>query len=255
MQNKNLYINALEAYYGKGFTYIELGDGEELWENRCVNKIINANIDVYMLLKNFYDNDRLYFLWGNHDIVKQSKPYTKEKFYKYFDKTDNQYKEMFKNISMHEALVLKNKNFNGEIFLIHGHQADFFNSKLWMLARFLSRHLWKVMEQLGVQDPTRPAKAKNKKLLVEKKLTEWLMENKCILIAGHTHKAMFSDFDVPPYFNDGCCVRKGEITAIEIENEEITLVKWEERAGENKEKYFTKKILAGPEKIKKCKCY
>ena len=73
-------------------------------------------------------------------------------------------------------------------------------------------------------------------------------KNKHILIAGHTHKAMFSDFDVPPYFNDGCCVRKGELTAIEIEDEKITLIKWKQG---NKGNGYERIVLGGPENISK----
>ena len=32
LKNQHLYYAALEHYYRGGFTYIELGDGEELWE-------------------------------------------------------------------------------------------------------------------------------------------------------------------------------------------------------------------------------
>ena len=83
---------------------------------------------------------------------------------------------------------------------------------------------------------------------MERKLTEWILENKHMLIAGHTHKAMFSDFDVPPYFNDGCCVRKGELTAIEIEDEKITLIKWKQG---NKGNGYERIVLGGPENISK----
>ncbi|MEC8884572.1 MAG: serine/threonine protein phosphatase, partial [Bacteroidota bacterium] len=31
--NRNIYFHALKQYYQNGFTYCELGDGDELWEN------------------------------------------------------------------------------------------------------------------------------------------------------------------------------------------------------------------------------
>jgi hypothetical protein len=34
LKNQYLYLAALRHYYKKGYTYIELGDGDELWENR-----------------------------------------------------------------------------------------------------------------------------------------------------------------------------------------------------------------------------
>ena len=36
LKNQNIFFAALNDYYKKGFTYIELGDGDELWENRCM---------------------------------------------------------------------------------------------------------------------------------------------------------------------------------------------------------------------------
>ena len=39
LKNQHLYYAAMEHYYRNGFTYIELGDGEELWENRKLRNI------------------------------------------------------------------------------------------------------------------------------------------------------------------------------------------------------------------------
>ena len=34
LANQTVCFGALQYYYQNGFTYIELGDGDELWENR-----------------------------------------------------------------------------------------------------------------------------------------------------------------------------------------------------------------------------
>ena len=31
--NRNIYFHALKHYYAEGFSYAEIGDGDELWEN------------------------------------------------------------------------------------------------------------------------------------------------------------------------------------------------------------------------------
>ena len=245
-KNKEIFYNALKKYYEEGYTYIELGDGEELWENIKVSKIINANKDIYLLLRKFYKDDRLYLVYGNHDMDKKSEKYAAENFYNYYDSKEEKNKKLFPGIQIHESILLKNDKYIKKILLLHGHQADFFNYKMWYFAKFLVRYLWKPLEILGVQDPTRPAKSKTKKLRVEKRLTEWIAEHNQMVIAGHTHKAVFSDIGIPPYFNDGCCVRKSGITAIEIEDCKIRLVKWSKK-GEGKKK----ETLAGPEKLKK----
>ncbi len=38
-RNQNAYYAALSAYYRQGFTYIELGDGDELWEYNSIAEI------------------------------------------------------------------------------------------------------------------------------------------------------------------------------------------------------------------------
>jgi len=45
--NQNLYFTALSYYNKRSFTYIELGDGDELWENRRMKNII---IQVALIL-------------------------------------------------------------------------------------------------------------------------------------------------------------------------------------------------------------
>jgi len=246
LKNKDLFLFALKNYYENEHSYIELGDGEELWENRRIGKIINAHMDVYSLLKKFHEEKRLYLIFGNHDMDRQNKKFVEDNLQRYYDDECKACRELFEGIDIHESIIMNHQDFEGDIFLLHGHQADFFNNELWYLARFLLRALWKPLEYLGVQDPTRPAKAYKKKLAVEKNLTEWIIENKKFLIAGHTHKPIFSDFDVPPYFNDGCCVAKSGITAIEIEQGNIALVKWKRL-----DSVIEREIVAGPEKLKK----
>ena len=50
LKNQHLYFAALEYYYRNGFSYIELGDGEELWENRNLRNITEIHNDVYEML-------------------------------------------------------------------------------------------------------------------------------------------------------------------------------------------------------------
>ena len=39
LKNQHLYFAALQYYLKHGYTYIELGDGDELWENRSLTQI------------------------------------------------------------------------------------------------------------------------------------------------------------------------------------------------------------------------
>ena len=51
--NQNIFFAALNYYYERGFTYIELGDGDELWENRRINDLISTHSNVYWLMSQF----------------------------------------------------------------------------------------------------------------------------------------------------------------------------------------------------------
>ncbi len=71
-RNSMTYKFALEYYLREGFTCIELGDGEELWENSDFTQIYITHTSVYDLLGKFHDPDpartRYIKIWGNHDL-------------------------------------------------------------------------------------------------------------------------------------------------------------------------------------------
>src|SRR5436305_1787227 len=69
--NQSLYYYAIKHYFENDFTYIEVGDGDELWENRDFSEIRQAHSSLFRLLKLFYDAGRLHFIWGNHDIERR----------------------------------------------------------------------------------------------------------------------------------------------------------------------------------------
>ena len=46
LKNQNLYFAALQHYYTHGYTYIELGDGDELWENRSFDTIKSIHLSL-----------------------------------------------------------------------------------------------------------------------------------------------------------------------------------------------------------------
>ena len=66
--NMKIYSYALNAYFDDGFTYIEVGDGIELWENKSFKPIFDSYKPIFELLEKFHRQKRLYLLWGNHDM-------------------------------------------------------------------------------------------------------------------------------------------------------------------------------------------
>jgi len=248
-KNQNIYFAALTHYYDENYTYIEIGDGDELWENKKLSDIMRVHSDVFWLLSKFFKEDRLKFIFGNHDIVKGNSKFAKDNLYKYFDETWKRNVPLFENIKLHEGLVLRHRVTNDKIFLIHGHQGDLINDKLWRLARFLVRYLWRPLNAFGVNDPTRTAENYHKKQAVEKRLIEWVVKEKQMLVAGHTHRPMFPEEGEPLYFNDGSCVHPRCITAIEIDSSCIKLVKWFVNTREDGTLFIDKEILAGPRPV------
>ncbi len=244
-KNHNLYSVALDRYDREGFTYIEMGDGDELWESRNFAPIADSNGQVFKRLMKLYSERRLYFLYGNHDIVKKSERWVEENLHFYRDSRQGRLLPLFPGLRVHESIVLSVPG-GGDILLLHGHQADFFNCELWRLSRFLVRWLWRPLQMVGLSDPTSPALNAGKKRSVEQSLIKWCEKNKTILIAGHTHRSMFPEPGEVPYFNDGCCVHARHITAIELENGMITLVKWSVEADENGGLFVRRGVVVGP---------
>lgn len=250
-RNQNIFFAALSHYYNENYTYIEMGDGDELWHNHKLSDIIREHSDIFWLMSKYYEEGRLYHMYGNHDIVKRDNRYLKKNMYEYFSERQKRYIPLFNNIKTHEGLVLRYKETNHRIFLIHGHQVDFFNYELWRLSRFLFRFVWKPLETIGVNNPTRTAKNYKKKEDVARKLMEWVIREKHMVIAGHNHRPRFSEVGEPPYFNDGSCVHPRCITGIEITDGCISLVKWSVKTRSDGSLFIGKDILGGPRKLKK----
>ncbi|WP_088227657.1 metallophosphoesterase [Desulfosporosinus sp. FKB] len=248
-KNQNVYYAALNHYYHENYTYIEVGDGDELWKNNKLTDIINVHNDTFLLLSKFYNEGRLYMIWGNHDIVKQSENYVFNNLYQYFDEQEKKSIPLFQDLKLHEGLILRHQETNQKILLIHGHQVNIMDYELWRLSRFLVRYLWKHLELFGMNDPTSTAKNYEKKEDVDKALIEWVTLNKHPLIAGHTHRPMFPEVGGPPYFNDGSCVHPRSITGIEINDGSIALIKWSVKTKDDGTLFIAKEFLEGPRKL------
>jgi predicted phosphodiesterase len=240
-QNSLIYRCALEYYLENGFTYIELGDAEELWENDNFEQIYITHTPVYELLAKFHDPDpektRYIKVWGNHDLCWK----------------DNEaiYQSLFPRIQIREAIVL-----NDSILMIHGHQADpMCNGPVAAVSQFFVSHFWTDLQHLGVKDPTRAATNPGLCNEVDERLHKWATSNDkgiTAIIAGHTHRAVFENLSLseihlqtirfklddvdhfqakrdPRYFNTGSCVHPLSITGLEISFDDkirYSLIKW-----------------------------
>ncbi len=247
LKHQHIDIAALNAYNRQKFTYIELGDGDELWENKVIGDIKAAHEDVFKLLKLFCKDHRLWMLYGNHDMVKRFRP---EMFDTYCDGISNRAVPLFPGETVNEAIILRYLPGENDLMLVHGHQADFLNDVLWRLARFLVRFVWRRLEIMGVNNPTSAAKNNKVKSKVERRLALWAKEHNMPVIAGHTHKPVLPVPGQGLYFNDGSCVHPSFVTAMEIEKGCICLVKWGQMVREDGTMYVGREVIAGPYKLK-----
>lgn len=243
LKNQHLYFAAIKHYYRQRFTYIELGDGDELWENRNIEQIKEIHGNVFWQLSLFYKENRLYMIYGNHDMSKKDTSFTEKKCSSYFCTSSQQEEPLFPGITYYAGLILHHEPSNQNIYLTHGHQASLLNSTFWRLGRFLVRYVWKPLEQIGILDPTSAAKNYTAKNKTEQKLSSWAMNQKSILITGHTHRPTLP---APPalYLNAGSCVHPRCITCIELQGTLAILVKWHMGTKENGVFYLERTELA-----------
>jgi hypothetical protein len=78
-------------------------------------------------MQKFYDENRLHLIFGNHDFVYKNPNVVKRLLSEYFYPKEGKNIPLFPNIKFHEGIVLEHQEMNQELFLTHGHQADFMN--------------------------------------------------------------------------------------------------------------------------------
>ncbi|OQP49857.1 metallophosphoesterase [Niastella populi] len=264
------YLNALDYYYKNGFYLINLGDCEELWENKP-DIVMEMNKAEFQEELRFLQDNRYYRVFGNHDLE-----------WKYEFPRMRYLKPVFGDkLKIYEGLILTTTYNNREysIFCTHGHQGDqksdgntfstWFVAAIWTpLQRFLEISINSTSDSFELVD-------KHNIMMYE-----WSATQKDLLfISGHTHKPVFASLDhierlnkqlektrakedatairdieaelekrkaeyagkqfhktmvIPSYFNSGCCCFiDGDITGIEIEGDNIRLVKWKEESGQS----------------------
>ncbi len=250
--NRLIFLHSLAWYRKAGFTYVEVGDGEELWENGGFSSIHWAYSDIYIRMGYLHSENRLIFLWGNHNNVWRNPEAVRRQLMPalcfYYDGRpsplllgmDTARAEavlrgdlppspsypVLNELKAREAIVLRHGRSGLSLLVTHGHQGEFWSDRLWRLSRFLVRRVWKFLQNAGVRPRITPAGNYALMKQVESRLTSWSRKRGIALITGHTHQPEFPSPGRTPYFNCGSSVHPRCITAIEIENESIALVKW-----------------------------
>ena len=241
--NEKNYLAALQHYKTNNFTFINLGDSEELWKYKP-DEVLPANEKVFSAEAAFQPTS-YYKTFGNHDILWKNKMDTERLLKNYFSMP----------LPVYEGIILKT-NIGTEtlnIFFTHGHQGDKMSDNN-ALSTWLVAHLWTPVQrylQINVNTPSKDDTLRNKH---NKLMYEWSSRRKnLLLVTGHTHKPVFASGKYsthpsnaiatedaklkPTYFNTGCCCfSDGDITGIEIDDGYIRLIKWHSDNGTSNRK-------------------
>jgi UDP-2,3-diacylglucosamine pyrophosphatase LpxH len=257
------YLAALHYYDTHGYTLVNLGDNEELWENNlgAVKKRHAASFEAE---RKFIERNAFVKVVGNHDLFWTNDPFAWW-----------QIKDVFKdNIKVYEGVILATLIADRPFYIrcTHGHQGDLNSDGNWFSKFFVSR-IWAPLQSWLRINPNTPAYDTERKTLHNELMYEWSATRQDgILITGHTHQPVFASLThlerlykqwqiaelaadpvnsarlkaeiqkrekeyktvsvdyasmLPTYFNTGCCCYDdGDITGIEIAEGMIRLVKW-----------------------------
>lgn len=224
MPNKGLFLHALTHYQAAGYTYVEVGDGDELWMDYDFTAVRQAHGAVFDLLHQLYAQRRLILLYGNHDLRENGRV--------------SPYKD---GLPTRESVLLHHQDSGQTIFVCHGHQADLTSERFYAVTRLTNRHFWRYLQQLGViQLRIGGAETHNLQQLpkalrvwsysqprrIEQRLMEWSATQRQPLICGHTHFAAWQTQRDQPYFNIGSGILPGTLTGLEIHQGNLYAVSW-----------------------------
>jgi UDP-2,3-diacylglucosamine pyrophosphatase LpxH len=237
--NAELFTCVLTEYYEQGYTYIEAGDGDELWKSWTLRDVERAHAPVFDLMRRFHRGGRQHLILGNHDLPGGRHAAT--------DKA---------GMPAREAISLWHTRTGQRILVLHGHQADLKSDCLPVLNRFLVASVWKRLQAHGLAAVTLPARDVTTLKRIERAMSAWAKERGQIIICGHTHRPMSAAHGSAPYFNAGSCVYPGYITGLEMHGGEISLIRWSAKtdAHSGRVTRIERQLAAAPRKLSSLGC-
>lgn len=246
-RNEIVYLHALGEYYRDGFVYVEVGDGDELWEHPRLQHVRGAHPEAFDALKRFCDAGRLIVLWGNHNIQLRDPGYVAKHCHACYDERTEEVGDLLVGLRPVEALVLRDAERGCDLLVVHGHQGDAANDQFWFLTMTTVRVFWRHLHAFGVRNPTSPARNALKRHKIERNYSKWIARHRTALVCGHTHRFRYPGPADPPYFNTGSCIYPTGMTALEIADGEIRLVEWRTVADESGVLRVVRRVIGGPD--------
>jgi UDP-2,3-diacylglucosamine pyrophosphatase LpxH len=155
-----------EYYFKKGWTLVLNGDIEEL-QKYSLEKIQKKWADLYRVFNLFFNENRLYKIIGNHDdllMLKKIIPYP---------------------FPLHAVIKINTGTVTA--FVFHGHQLSRLYTRFNSFLRLGIRYIFRPIGIKNITDSRSP----HKRFSIEKKAYAFALENRCLSIIGHTHRALF----------------------------------------------------------------
>lgn len=188
-RSKQAYNAALAYYFQRGHTLIEVGDVEELWEERP-SAVGRQHLYSMQLSAQFHRAGRYFKIWGNHDDEWQYPAMVEKHLLPIYGD----------DIRVHEGVemkIIKDGNEKGRMLFVHGHQGTTYSDKYRHASRVFVRWVWRPIQRMT--NISRNTSAKSW-VLREKQniaLYEWAKQKEgLILFAGHTHRPVFDSLNL-----------------------------------------------------------
>lgn len=245
-KNGPVFLGAMQHYFDEGYTLLEAGDMDDLWEFPRYEYITKANPLTFELLRKFHVEGRYLRMFGNHDMQLANPDYVRKHLHVTRNHVTGRQVPLFDGLEVDEAVVFRHSDTGQEILAVHGHQGDFSNDQMWWPTMWIFRIFWRHVHALGFRSPTSPVRNSFKRHRVERNYAKWIMRNGSALICGHTHRERFPRNGDVAYFNAGSCAFPDYITAIEIADDEISLVRWRVIPDANRYLKVERQLIAGP---------
>lgn len=258
-QCEQTYLSAIDYYQQQDFGLFLLGDVEELWEN-FPQPVVSSYANVLSQEQAFAQAGpfvRYLRLVGNHDDEWYNPTAVEHHLGPYLSGSEV--------VEAVRLTITAQGQPLGELFMVHGHQGTLDSDKYAGLSAWVVRHIWRPIQRLLRIKSTTPSNDFTLKQQHELALYGWAAsQSGTVLIAGHTHHPVWEGLsyqqalernlgtgerslpgdepwirsqvggrielpgEKPAYFNSGCCsYSDGTCTALEIQDGEIRLVRWE----------------------------
>jgi len=181
-QCEDAYRAALAHYRDREFTLVLLGDVEELWE-QGFDEVARHYAEVLQLEASF-GADRYLRVFGNHDDDWMDP-----------DRVAARLASHVPTPAVYEGIrfdIVEGGAGLGTLFLVHGHQGTLFSQRWRGLSRFALR-IWRRLQSLLGLTIRTPSTDPCLRGDHDREMYEWAAaQSKLILIAGHTHRPVWS---------------------------------------------------------------